>query len=53
MENKQMLTRKRGFYEKYVKRLLDIICALLAIILFSPVILNSSALAIFCPLSMK
>ena len=30
-----MLTRKRGFYEKYVKRLLDIICALLAIILFS------------------
>ena len=30
-----MLTRKRGFYEKYVKRLLDILCALLAIILFS------------------
>ena len=30
-----MLTRKRGFYEKYVKRLLDIICALLAIVCFS------------------
>ena len=30
-----MLTRKRGFYEKYVKRLLDIICALLAIVGFS------------------
>lgn len=29
------LERKRGFYEKYVKRLLDIICSLLAIIVFS------------------
>ncbi len=28
------LERKRGFYEKYVKRLLDIICSLLAIIGF-------------------
>lgn len=27
--------RKRGFYEKYIKRLLDIICALLALIVFS------------------
>ncbi len=27
--------RKRGFYEKYIKRLLDIICSLLAIIVFS------------------
>ena len=27
--------RKRGFYEKYVKRILDIICSLLAIIVFS------------------
>lgn len=27
--------RKRGFYEKYMKRLLDIICSLLAIIVFS------------------
>lgn len=29
------LERKRGFYEKYVKRILDIICSLLAIIVFS------------------
>lgn len=29
------LQRKRGFYEKYVKRLLDIICSLLVIIVFS------------------
>lgn len=27
--------RKRGFYEKYVKRFLDIICSLLALIVFS------------------
>ncbi len=30
-----MIQRKRGFYEKYIKRLLDIICALLAIVVFS------------------
>ena len=29
------MQRKRGFYEKYIKRLLDIICSLLAIIIFS------------------
>lgn len=29
------LERKRGFYEKYVKRAFDIICSLLAIIVFS------------------
>ncbi len=29
------LERKRGFYEKFVKRILDIICSLLAIIVFS------------------
>lgn len=29
------LQRKRGFYEKYIKRLLDIICSLLAITIFS------------------
>ncbi len=29
------LERKRGFYEKYVKRLLDIICALSALLVFS------------------
>lgn len=28
------LQRKRGFYEKYIKRLLDIVCALLAIVVF-------------------
>jgi len=28
------MQRKRGFYEKYVKRLLDIVCSLLAIIVF-------------------
>lgn len=30
-----MLKRKQGFYEKYIKRLLDIICSLLAIVVFS------------------
>lgn len=34
-----MLDRKKGFYEKYVKRPLDFCCALLAIIMLSPVIL--------------
>ena len=29
------LQRKHGFYEKYIKRLLDIVCALLAIMVFS------------------
>lgn len=29
-----MLKRKQGFYEKYVKRLLDIICSFLAIVVF-------------------
>lgn len=29
-----MLQRKIGFYEKYIKRILDIICALLAMIVF-------------------
>ncbi len=28
------LQRKRGFYEKYIKRFLDIVCALLAIVVF-------------------
>lgn len=28
------LERKRGFYEKYIKRFLDIVCSLLAIIVF-------------------
>ncbi len=30
-----MLTRKRGIYERYIKRLFDIICSLLAITVFS------------------
>lgn len=30
-----MRKRKKGFYEKYIKRVLDIICSLLAIITFS------------------
>lgn len=34
MEN-TAVKRKVGFYEKYIKRLLDIVCALLAIIVFS------------------
>ncbi len=29
------MSRKRGVYEKYIKRILDIICSLLAIIIFS------------------
>jgi lipopolysaccharide/colanic/teichoic acid biosynthesis glycosyltransferase len=28
------MERKRGFYEKYIKRLLDVVCALLAIVVF-------------------
>lgn len=43
MHNRDLITpiksRHIGFYEKYVKRLLDIICALLTIIVFSPVYL--------------
>ena len=34
MELAKVPQRKRGFYEKYIKRFLDIVCALLAIILF-------------------
>ena len=30
-----ILQRKQGFYEKYVKRILDIICSLLALMVFS------------------
>ena len=30
-----VIERKRGFYEKYIKRILDIICSLSAIIVFS------------------
>ncbi len=34
-----MMTHRRGFYEKYIKRPQDFICALLAIVVFSPVLL--------------
>ncbi len=34
MELAKVPQRKRGFYEKYIKRFLDIVCALLAIVLF-------------------
>lgn len=30
-------TRKRGFYEKYIKRVMDVICASGAILVFSPI----------------
>ena len=29
------IERKRGFYEKYIKRPLDIVCSLLAIVVFA------------------
>ena len=29
------MVRKQGFYERYVKRILDIVCALAALIVFS------------------
>ena len=37
-------TRKMGFYEKYVKRLIDIMCATGAIVVFSPLYLGVSFL---------
>ena len=39
-----ILARKMNFYEKYVKRALDIICALAAIVCFSPIYLGVAAL---------
>ncbi|NBH73767.1 hypothetical protein D3Z51_17525 [Clostridiaceae bacterium] len=41
-----LLQHKRGFYEKYIKRILDIICALLAIIVFNWLYLIIAALAL-------
>ena len=35
MINDSILSRKMGFYEKYIKRILDILCAAAAIIVFS------------------
>ena len=34
MINENKLSRKMGFYEKYIKRLLDILCAIAAVIVF-------------------
>ena len=39
-----ILARKMNFYEKYVKRALDIICASAAIVCFSPIYLGVAAL---------
>ncbi len=36
--------RKMGFYEKYVKRIFDVVCAIGAIVVFSPVYLGVSLL---------
>lgn len=38
------MTHKKGFYEKYIKRPQDVICALLAMIVFSPVIFVTAIL---------
>lgn len=37
-------TRKMGFYEKYVKRVFDVVCAMGAIVVFSPLYLGIAAL---------
>ena len=36
--------RKVGFYEKYIKRIIDIVCALAAIICFSPIYIGVAIL---------
>ena len=40
-------TRKMGFYEKYVKRAIDIVCASAAIICFSPLYVGAAILVRF------
>lgn len=40
-------TRKMGFYEKYVKRAIDIVCASAAIICFSPIYIGVAILVRF------
>lgn len=42
-----ILTRKMGFYEKYVKRAIDIVCASAAIVCFSPVYIGIAILVRF------
>lgn len=44
------MERKRGIYEKYIKRFIDIVCSLIALIVLSPVLL---ALAIVGAIKMK
>lgn len=39
-----MINHKQGFYEKYLKRLQDFLCALAAIIILSPVMLITAVL---------
>ena len=46
-------TRKKGIYEKYFKRALDFIIALLALILLSPILLIVSLISIFFPSNYK
>lgn len=36
--------RKRGFYEKYIKRMMDVVCATGAIVCFSPIYLGVAVL---------
>lgn len=38
------MAHRRGFYEKYIKRPQDFLCALLAIVVFSPVLLLTATL---------
>ena len=41
---KPIEVRKKGFYEKYVKRVIDVVCAIGAIVVFSPIYLGISLL---------
>lgn len=43
-EKCRMISRQKRFYEKYAKRLLDFFCALLALIVLSPVMLATAIL---------
>lgn len=40
----EMTVHRAGFYEKYIKRMLDIICALTALLVLSPVLFVTAAL---------
>ena len=44
MEKEKTLHRPYGLYEKYFKRLLDVICALIALIILSPAMLMTAIL---------